>query len=151
MHPAWVHCHVIDHHEPWYAETDEETFRPWTEQLPVDPAVTMFLVRARFTTRGGLPLEGFITPHSTTSSVEMSAVQPHLFLPSGVQVGFGVGILKRLIEERQRLLTDALHEPTTKLFPIRFVIDPGLAVGLQSGTIDGFSSWEPKARRTRTE
>jgi hypothetical protein len=28
--PAWISCHVQDYDEPWYDETDEETFRPWT-------------------------------------------------------------------------------------------------------------------------
>ena len=25
-HPVWIGCHVADYEEPWYEETDEETF-----------------------------------------------------------------------------------------------------------------------------
>ena len=35
--PVWVQCHIIDYDEPWYDDTDEETFRPWDRALPVDP------------------------------------------------------------------------------------------------------------------
>jgi len=36
-HPVWVSCHVVDYDEPWYDDTDEETFRPWLGALPLDP------------------------------------------------------------------------------------------------------------------
>ena len=28
-HPVWTNCHVADYDEPWYDDTDEETFRPF--------------------------------------------------------------------------------------------------------------------------
>jgi hypothetical protein len=31
--PVWLACHVADYDEPWYDETDEETFRPWSGDL----------------------------------------------------------------------------------------------------------------------
>jgi hypothetical protein len=27
--PVWIACHVADYDEPWYDDTDEETFRPY--------------------------------------------------------------------------------------------------------------------------
>lgn len=31
-HPVWVGVHTRDTDEPWYDETDEETYRPWTDR-----------------------------------------------------------------------------------------------------------------------
>jgi hypothetical protein len=59
--PIWLHCHVVDYDEPWYEETDEETFRPWTGPLPVAPE-SHFLVRADFTAADGSRFVGFLTP-----------------------------------------------------------------------------------------
>jgi hypothetical protein len=44
-HPVWIACHWEDEGEPWYDETDEATFRPWTGALPAAPSEGMFLVR----------------------------------------------------------------------------------------------------------
>ncbi len=46
-HPVWVLCHIIDYDEPWYDDTDEETFRPWDGPLPVNPSFATFLVLQR--------------------------------------------------------------------------------------------------------
>jgi hypothetical protein len=48
-HPVWVSCHSADSEEPWYDETDEETFRPRQDALPADPSEGMLLVRATVT------------------------------------------------------------------------------------------------------
>jgi hypothetical protein len=61
-YPVWVNCHVIDYEESWYDDTDEETFRPWLEELPVDPGYTMFLVKSTLTLNDGTVFCGFITP-----------------------------------------------------------------------------------------
>ena len=46
-HPIWVDCHVVDYDEPWYDDTDEETYRPWAGPLPVEIGSSV-LVRADF-------------------------------------------------------------------------------------------------------
>ena len=46
--PVWIGCHTADYDEPWYDDTDEETFRPWTGALPADASQGMLLVRATF-------------------------------------------------------------------------------------------------------
>ena len=61
-HPVWASVHTLDYDEPWYDETDEETFRPWIGELPVSPEDGMFLVRAKLTLADGRVLDGFITP-----------------------------------------------------------------------------------------
>jgi len=62
--PAWIGCHTFDYDEDWYDDTDEETFRPWDGELPVDPAMGMFLVKSSFELRNGAVYTGFITPQS---------------------------------------------------------------------------------------
>jgi hypothetical protein len=61
-HPVWIGCHTADYEEPWYEQTDEETFRPRTGDLPADPSEGMLLVRATIQLRDGTTLPGFVTP-----------------------------------------------------------------------------------------
>lgn len=49
----------MDYDEPWYDQTNEETFRPWTGSLPVSPAEGMLLVRAVFECADGSRHPGF--------------------------------------------------------------------------------------------
>jgi hypothetical protein len=37
----------VDNDEPWYDDTDEETFRPWLSEIPV-AADEMYLVACEF-------------------------------------------------------------------------------------------------------
>ncbi len=62
QHPVWIAVHTVDYDEPWYDETDEETFRPWLGPLPIDPSEGMFLVKADFELHNGRHLNGFVTP-----------------------------------------------------------------------------------------
>jgi hypothetical protein len=61
-YPIWVNCHVVDYDEEWYDDTDEETFRPWTGDIPVFPDDTMYLVTASFQLNDGTIMNGFLTP-----------------------------------------------------------------------------------------
>ena len=80
-HPVWVSTHIIDYDEWWYDETDEETVRPWTGRLPVDPSLASFLVHARVTLADGTRLKGFLTP--AESEGDLGSMQPGIFAPSG--------------------------------------------------------------------
>src|SRR6185503_15391472 len=33
--PVWASCHSFDSNEPWFDDTDEETFRPWGRQASI--------------------------------------------------------------------------------------------------------------------
>lgn len=85
--PVWVGCHTFDYDEPWYDDTDEETFRPWTAPLPVDPADGMFLVRASFRLADGRELGGFVTPAAPNDADDLGLIQPHMNV-SGTYFGF---------------------------------------------------------------
>ena len=61
-HAVWIGCHTADYDEPWYEDTDEETFRPWTGELPADAPEGMLLVKATFELMDASRHPGFITP-----------------------------------------------------------------------------------------
>lgn len=141
-HPVWVHCHIIDYDEPWYEETDEETFRPWLNGTPVDPAETMFLVRAAYRLNDGTTLSGFITPQHSQENEDkpdLGIIQPQLFLPSGKRVPFWFGIVTPPKELMIEIYT-SLGKIETQVFPLTFIAEEGLASGIVSGAVPGFCS-----------
>jgi hypothetical protein len=62
QHPVWIGCHTADYDEPWYDETDEETFRPWIGSGSPGPSEGMLLVRATIELSDGTAFPGFVTP-----------------------------------------------------------------------------------------
>ena len=142
VHPIWIGCHTADYDEPWYDDTDEETFRPWTGPLPVGPEEGMLLVRATMTIADGRSLDGFITPQHDGEPLHLGTVQPQLFLPSGARTGFWDGMFKRS-EARRQIVYDELGADPDSIFPIEFRAEDGLATGQISGSVPGFC-WYPK-------
>ena len=140
-HPVWIACHTADYDEPWYDDTDEETFRPWTGLLPADPVEGMLLMRATMILADGRSLVGFITPQSEGESLDMSTIQPQLFLPSGARIDFWDGMFKRSEEQRQILYSELGDNPSS-IFPIHFHVDDHLVARPVSGSISGFC-WCP--------
>jgi hypothetical protein len=141
-HPVWASVHTLDYDEPWYDDTDEETFRPWTGELPVAPEDGMFLVRARLTLADGRVFDGFITPQHESEKMSLGAIQPQLFLPSGVRCDFWDGMFKRDVEHRKAMYDELGDDPAT-IFPIQFAAEKRLATGRVTGSIPGFS-WCPR-------
>jgi hypothetical protein len=141
-HPVWIGCHTADYDEPWYDDTDEETFRPWTGPLPVGPEEGMLLVRAKMTLEDGRSLDGFITPQHDGEPLHLGTIQPQLFLPSGTRADFWDGMFKRA-DERRNIVYDELGDDPNSIFPIQFGAEEGLATGQVSGDIPGFC-WCPE-------
>jgi hypothetical protein len=142
QHPVWVHCHVIDYDEPWYDDTDEETFRPWDKGSPADPAKTMFLVKATLTLTDGTVMSGFVTPQNPRDSggnPDLGLIQPQVFLPNGERVGFWFGILTPPQDEISSFYS-VLSKSQQDVFPIAFKANEGLAKGITTGSIPGFCS-----------
>lgn len=135
--PVWIQCHVVDYDEPWYEETDEETFRPWTGPLPVGPEEGMLLVRANFTLADGRQLSGFITPQDKSEPLNLGRVQPQMFLPSGKRCDSWDGMIKRSKEYRVAIYDELGHEKNA-IFPIRFSAEDRFAEGQTTGLIPGF-------------
>lgn len=139
---VWVSVHIIDYDEEWYDDTDEETFRPWLEVLPVDANQTQFLVRAKFELSDGRTLNGFMSPQDKRESPYLGFMQPSLFLPSGKLESFWEGMFRRPDEEHHQFYEELGGNPAS-IFPIAFSADNGLAIGITSGLIPGFC-WKPK-------
>lgn len=141
-HPVWIQCHIVDYDQPWYEETDEETFRPWTGELPAGPEEGMLLVAAELTLSDGAALPGFVTPAFPDAAEDpmlLGTMQPQLFLPSGRRESFWDGRFARSAADRARLYID-LGRAVDDVFPIRFSARPGLTTGLAAGEIEGFYS-----------
>ena len=137
QHPVWVSCHVIDYDEPWYDQTDEETFRAWTGHLPVDPSETMFLVRATLTATDGTRYSGFVTPQHAGGPADLATMQPQLFSESGKLIGFWCGMFEPDARTKAQIYSE-LNTDAKRLFPIRFAADAKLANGQVAGEIPGF-------------
>ena len=135
--PVWVNCHVIDYGKAWYDDTDEETFRSWDGDLPVDPAEAMFLVKAKLTLADGTEYDGFITPQQESSEPDLGTIQPYLFTKSGEVFSFWFGILHPSQEEINSFYEE-LGKSVKQVFPIQFKAEDGYARGVIAGTIPGF-------------
>jgi hypothetical protein len=140
--PAWIQCHVLDYDEPWYDETTEETFRPWSGSRPASPSDGMLLVSSSFRLADGTALTGFITPAPGRGKVrdsDLGTVQPHIFLPSGKIASFWGGMFG-FPDEAKAAFYDTLGKQSAGVFPIHFRADSNLTTGRQEGVIRGFYS-----------
>jgi hypothetical protein len=133
-HPIWVSVHGQDEGEPWYDEADEETFRPWTGDVPVNASEGMLLVRATLELRDGSSHHGFATPAFDGDG--LGTQQPQIFV-GGQLFGFWGGIIG-VPSERRQALYEALGKSSEDVFPLRFSIHPALATGVTSGVVEGF-------------
>lgn len=133
-HPVWIGCHGVDSSERWYEDTDEQTFRPWTDNWPAPASEGMLLVKATFELRDGTTHQGFITP--ALHPGDLSTQQPYIFV--GDQCfGFWGGLFGIPIEDRQSFYA-AVGASPDKIFPLRFSAEQTLATGETSGEVEGF-------------
>jgi hypothetical protein len=132
-HPVWIGCHGVDGDEPWYEDTDEETFRPRTGPLPADPTEGMLLVRAIATLRDGTELPGFLTP---CTEADVGILQPHVFVGDEL-FGFWGGIVGIPDDTRSRFYA-AVGKAAFDVFPIRVRVDPALSRGTVEALLDGW-------------
>ncbi len=133
-HPVWINCHVADYDEPWFDDTDEETFRPFFGGLPVDPRSGMFLVAAAATLADGTSLSAFITP--SIEEGDVGALQPEVFVGDRM-FGFWGGMIG-VAESYRIALYGALGKTESEVFPLRVVAVPGLALGVAEAVVPGW-------------
>jgi hypothetical protein len=127
---------LADYDEPWYDDTDEETFRPWIADGPVSAKDGIFLVRAKLRLADGRVFVGFVTPQSRKEPLSLGTMQPYLFLPSGRPFGFWDGMFKRPMSQRKVIYQELGGDPKA-IFPIRFAAEKGITTGRVAGTIPG--------------
>ena len=161
-HPIWIGVHNYDVDEPWYEESDEETVRPWTGQLPFAETRGTALVAARFLLADGSVYPGYccaVANDWDKPQVPVSgAPQAKALSWSAMHGGVALSILLlqsptifvggrsfdfqlRVPELRRGYIREfysALGKSPTDVFPIQFKAESGLASGIVSGTVDGF-------------
>jgi len=123
----------VDYDEPWNDETDEETFRPWTGELPADPSEGMLLVRATLTLHDGTTFKGF--RHAYLGGRSRPAATPHVRRRATLRV---LGRQVRSARGDCQRFYAALGRSADAVFPVAFSVDPGLATGVTSGIVEGF-------------
>lgn len=133
--PVWIGCHLIDVDEPWYEDTDEETFRPWVGRLPVSIEDGTLLVRTTFTLADGTRHLGFCSPVRWRDRKQLGALQPHLAVGSRF-IGFWGGAVGPLASDVEAL-RHAIGCPD-RAFPIRFAADRDLTQGRARGVIRSY-------------
>ena len=139
--PIWVNCHVVDYDEDWYDDTDEETFRPWTGDIPVSADDTTYLVAATFDLEDGTTMNGFLTPdNGQREENELGNLQPNLLTTDG-PIGFWTGMFP-FDEKRRQEIYNKLDRTADQIFPIRFQSKDGLSSRAMMGTINGFLTIE---------
>jgi len=139
-HPVWIGCHTVDYDEPWYENTDEQTFRPWSGKLPAGPSEGMLLVKATLELRDGTRHSGFVTPSSKAG--DLATQQPQIF-GGARRFAFWGGIFGVQQEERQALYA-ALGKSPDQVFPLRFSVGPNLATDVTTGQVEGFYRFTAK-------
>lgn len=154
-HPVWVGVHNLDVGKPWYDASDESTFRPNTEQLPLAAEGGDVRVRAHFIIRDGSRYPGFIraaspkwdiplrkgmpTERSLSGNSPRAIVgvqQPHICVNQETFYFWG-GVMGIPKATRQRFYS-AVGKPAEAIFPITFAAEPGLATALTDGEVEGF-------------
>lgn len=139
-YPIWVQCHVIDYDQKWYKNTNEETFRPWTDKHSVSPEFAMFLIKAELKLSDGEIYRGFITPCLNSdhkSENDLGVIQPQIFTKTGKRFGFWTGVFpmeKSDIDEFYKIM----NKKKDQIFPIDFKAIDTILNGVTSGRINGF-------------
>jgi hypothetical protein len=138
-HHVWASCHSFDYDESWYGQTDEETFRPWTKTLPVDPADGMLLVAARLKLADESVLPGFATPvgSDAVGDQALGLLQPQVFLPTNLVVGFWLGMFGDPVAA-SAVLYSALGKRAASVFPLQVLIDQDIWRHRSAFEINGF-------------
>ena len=147
-HPVWIGCHTADYGKPWYEATDEETFRPYSGNLPADPSEGMLLVRAVFELRDGTRFPGFVTPAAESWDKGLAGrpgfehnhilgtQQPQIFVGDCL-FGFwgGMGGMSSQIQQE---FYETVGKGPEAIFPMRFTADAGFTTGKGDGQLEGF-------------
>lgn len=134
QHPVWIACHGIDDEEPWFDETDEETFRPWTGDLPAAPSDGMLLTKATIELADAAQFSGFMTP--SFDAGDLGTQQPQIFVGER-RFGFWGGMFGVPEPQRQEFYS-VLNKSFEQIFPLRFSVAPNLATGETTGEVRGF-------------
>ncbi len=164
--PVWVGVHNFDSDEPWYEQSDEETFRPWTGPLPFAEARGFVLAAATFELADGTLYAGYCrsvrddwdasfepmsvaegTPKRQSWSRMHGGSQRSVLLlqsPTMFIDGRPFDFQLRILSLRKKAIQSfyaAIGKKPSDVFPLRFAINSGLAADVTSGKLAGFYSF----------
>ena len=170
QHPIWIGVHNNDYGEPWYAESNDQTYRPWTGSLPFEERsqFPIFLVAANFQLASGDNYPGYFNPASRDWDLPLPPrkmrsgefTKPRNW--SARRGGCPLSVLaihsptifineqafdfhlRRDPERRKQSILDfyaAMGRAPQAVFPVKFSADPALFSGNMSGQLDGFYSF----------
>lgn len=167
LHPVWVGVHNNDIDEPWYDQSNEQTYRPWTGPLPF-PGVPIFFVAATFCLADGSVYPGYFNPASKDwdaplpprrmrdgsyakpqqwsarrggSVLSVLALhRPAIFIGERT---FGFHLLRDLERRKANVQSfyKSIGKPPNAVFPVRFHAEPAYFDGIVAGRMDGFYSF----------
>ena len=174
--PVWVGVHNYDSDEPWYEQSDEETFRPWTGPLPFSETRGFVVVAATFELADGSVYPGYcravgddwdLPPTPTTmqdgtqnkpqswtsmhggSQLSVLLLQSPIIFLDGRSFDFQL----RIPEFRKSAIQSfyaAIGKKPSDVFPIQFAANNRLAAGIISGKLDGFYDFPLSKTKSKT-
>lgn len=143
-HPVWEFAHDEEGEEG----QDEVTVRPFEQQGLLDPARSMFVIRAQLTLADRTRLWGYLTPPAQHGS-DLGTIQPVAMAPQG-QVSFWCGVVAPGANSVTAMYALMGKSSATEVFPVAFRSDIALVGGPVHGQVSGFLVIEDfNAKRTR--
>ena len=135
--PVWIPCRPGDSAQPWYPQTDNNTYRPWTDALPVGRDMRSFLAQSALTLADGTVFEGFAACPAHGANFDISTVQPQLFTIMGRRFGFWFGNSSPSTFAKHDFYT-AMGKPADAIFPIINAVSPEISAVDLTISIPGF-------------
>jgi len=135
--PVWIPCRPGDSNQPWYAQTDANTYRPWMDDLPISRDMRSFLAQSSLTLADGTVFEGFASCPAGGADFNISTVRPQLFTNMGRRFGFWFGNSSPSTFTKHDFYS-AMGKTELQIFPIVNAVSPEIsAVDITIG-IPGF-------------
>lgn len=135
--PVWVPCRPGDLDQPWYGQTDANTYRPWTDELPVGRDMRSFLAQSSLTLADGSVLEGFAACPAHGANFDISTTRPQLFTVMGRRFDFWFGNSSPSTFAKHDFYA-SIGKTATQVFPILNVVSPKISAVDLTITIPGF-------------
>lgn len=137
IYPVWVMCHIIDYDQPWYNQTNEETYRPWTGEIPVTPQ-SDFLAKAVFSFKDGTTYNGFT---AACNNLDYTKITPSLVNATLFNKDRQESFWRGGLEIKESDINDfyfRMGKTSQQVFPIQYAVKQELVTESINGEIIGF-------------
>jgi len=141
-YPVWVPCRPEDGDEPRDGHTDDDTYRPYLDALPIGCDVPVFLASTTLTLADGTAFEGFATRPADGVTFDLSTARPQLFASAGQRFGFWFGNSSPTSSQKSDFYT-AMGKSADAIFPIVNAVSPDISQIDLTIHIPGFCHYDP--------